>query len=70
MDGCAILWVIAWPSRGTVQDFVDGFVKHILDKLEKCKLQTYHQQQKPLGRMSTEHIFKLVFGNPLCLMIP
>ena len=36
MDGCAILWVIAWPSRGTVQDFVDGFVKHILDKLEKC----------------------------------
>ena len=24
-DGCAILWVIYWPNRGTVRDFVDSF---------------------------------------------
>jgi hypothetical protein len=23
LDGCAVLWVIPWPARGTVQDFID-----------------------------------------------
>ena len=36
MDGCVVLWVIARPSRGTVQDFVDGFLKYILGKLKEC----------------------------------
>ena len=33
IDGCAILWIIHWPSHGTVQDFVDGFLMYILEKL-------------------------------------
>ena len=25
LDGCAILWIIHWPSKGTVQDYVNNF---------------------------------------------
>ena len=28
IDGCAILWIIHWPSQGTVQDFVNGFLQY------------------------------------------
>jgi hypothetical protein len=33
MDGCAILWIIHWPSQGIVQDFIDGFIGYIMDAL-------------------------------------
>ena len=33
IDGCAVLWIIQWPSHGTVQYFVNGFLKYILEKL-------------------------------------
>ncbi len=29
VDGCAILWIIHWPNKGTVQDYVDNFVSYI-----------------------------------------
>ena len=29
IDGWAIFWVIHWPSRGTVQDYVDGVVEYV-----------------------------------------
>jgi len=38
IDGCAILWIINWPTRGTVQDFVDGFLQYILSKLKQSKV--------------------------------
>ncbi len=34
MDGCAILWVLHWPSKGSVQDLVTNVVKHITSKLK------------------------------------
>ena len=36
MDGYAILWVIAWVLRGTVQDLIAGYLEHILGKLKDC----------------------------------
>ena len=35
LDGCAILWVIHWPSDGTVRDFVDGFNQYVV-KMATC----------------------------------
>ena len=35
LDGCAILWVIHWPNRGIVQDFVDNFMSYIMAKVDK-----------------------------------
>lgn len=29
LDGCAVLWVIKWPTGGTVQDFLNSFRRHI-----------------------------------------
>ncbi len=34
MDGCAILWVVHWPGKGSVQDLVTNIVKHITSKLK------------------------------------
>ena len=25
IDGCVLFWVVAWPKRGTVQDFLNNF---------------------------------------------
>ena len=33
IDGCAILWIIHWPTNGTVQDFVNGFIGYVFRKL-------------------------------------
>ena len=35
LDRCAVLWIVPWPTNGTVQDFLDNFCHH-----EKCHLQT------------------------------
>ena len=34
LDGCAVLWVVPWPTGGTVQDFLDNFRRHIKGYLE------------------------------------
>ena len=34
IDGCAILWVVHWPSKGSVQDLVTNLVKHVTSKLK------------------------------------
>ena len=34
IDGCAILWVVHWPSKGSVQDLVTNFVKYVKGKLK------------------------------------
>lgn len=33
LDGSAVLWVIHWPSSGTVRDFVSNVKKYIARKL-------------------------------------
>ena len=33
VDGCALLWTVHWPSKGTVQNLVDEFYKYIGEKL-------------------------------------
>ena len=38
LDGCAILWVVPWPSSGTVQNFLNNFRNHIKDRLRKSEL--------------------------------
>lgn len=34
LDGCAVLWVVPWPTGGTVQDFLNNFRRHIRGYLE------------------------------------
>ena len=34
IDGCAILWIVHWPSKGIVQDLVTNFVKYVQGKLK------------------------------------
>ena len=36
IDGSAILWVVHWPSKGTVADFVQGFKKYIAEVLKNA----------------------------------
>ena len=38
IDGCAILWVIHWPSNGTVQDFVNSFSSYVFRKLRESDI--------------------------------
>jgi len=33
LDGCAILWVINWPNKGTVADFVNGFTRNVMKRV-------------------------------------
>lgn len=35
IDGCAILWIIHWPNKGTLQDYVNNFVSYISTKTDK-----------------------------------
>ena len=34
IDGCAVLWVVPWPSKGTILDFIQNFVAYINRMLE------------------------------------
>ena len=36
LDGCAVLWVIQWPTRGTVEDYIKNLLNYLLCCLEKC----------------------------------
>ena len=43
LDGCAILWVIQWPSntgkeKAQVKDFIDSFVSFILYKMQEADI--------------------------------
>ena len=33
IDGCAILWVVHWPTKGSVQDLVTNVVNYVTGKL-------------------------------------
>ena len=33
IDGCAILWVLQWPSKGFIKDVVLNFIKYATNKM-------------------------------------
>ena len=33
VDGCALLWCVKWPCKGTVQDYVNNFIVCVLQKV-------------------------------------
>uniref|UniRef100_UPI00358EAA80 uncharacterized protein n=1 Tax=Myxine glutinosa TaxID=7769 RepID=UPI00358EAA80 len=35
LDGCTVLWVVPWPTSGTVQDYLDRFCSYIQGCLKK-----------------------------------
>ena len=38
LDGCAVLWVVPWPTSGTVQDYMDRFRSYIQGRLKKTDI--------------------------------
>ena len=40
IDGCAILWVLQWPSKGFIKDVVLNFVKYATNKMH-CYRRTH-----------------------------
>ena len=34
LDGCAVMWVVPWPTVGTVQDFLNNVRRHIQSHLD------------------------------------
>ena len=36
IDGCAMVWVIPWPTNGTVKDFVINILTYVEEQLQKC----------------------------------
>ena len=34
IDGCAILWVLQWPSIGFIKDVVLNFVKYVNNNMQ------------------------------------
>ena len=36
IDGCAMLWLIQWPSKGTVMDYVENLLAYLRNKLKIC----------------------------------
>ncbi len=38
LDGCAVLWVVPWPTGGTVQDFLNNFRRHIQSHLDSSDI--------------------------------
>ncbi len=38
LDGCAVLWVVPWPTGGTVQDFLNNFRRQIQSHLDSSEV--------------------------------
>ena len=36
LDGCAILWVVHWPSKGKVINFIKNLLSYLAEKLKIC----------------------------------
>ena len=32
LDGCAILWVVSWPDKGTVAGYLNNFRRYLLEE--------------------------------------
>ena len=42
LDGCALLWTIAWPDQGKVQDVVNLFIDLMLKYIAISDVYLYH----------------------------
>ncbi|KAG0712796.1 hypothetical protein GWK47_017680 [Chionoecetes opilio] len=42
IDGCALLWVIHWPSKGTVEDLTKNFMRSLHFYLQQCRVHLSH----------------------------
>ncbi len=38
LDGCAVMWVIPWPTNGTVQDYLNNFRRNIMSYLKDSEV--------------------------------
>ena len=38
INGCVMLWMIPWPTNGTVMDFVINILTYVKEQLQKCHL--------------------------------
>ncbi|PIK51925.1 hypothetical protein BSL78_11180 [Apostichopus japonicus] len=45
LDGCAILWVVPWPTSGTVQDYHDRFRSYIQGRMKKTDVYLVFDRQ-------------------------
>ena len=36
VDGCAVLWVIQWPTSGTVEDYIKSLMAYVIGLLQRC----------------------------------
>ena len=57
VDGCAMLWVIPWPSKGNVEHFIINVISYINRLLQKCETHIifdryYEQSTKNCTRKS------------------
>jgi hypothetical protein len=55
--GCAMLWLIQWPSKGTVKYYMENLRAHLIDKLKICNTHLvfdryYNNNTKKVSRTS------------------
>ena len=46
LDGCAVLWVVPWPTGGTVHDFRNNFRRHIQSHLDSSDVYLLYYRYK------------------------
>ena len=56
IDGCAALWVVHWPSSGTITDYANNFMSYLMAFLEKSDVYlAFDRYQKPTIKGQTRH---------------
>ena len=70
LDGCALLWTVHWPEKGTVKDFAEAFYKKVWTFLTQADVYLVFDRyfdfsikdctrQERLGKVSKKHAFLL-----------
>ena len=42
LDGCAVFWVVAWPSKGNIGSLIANFRKYVINKSRLKITEVYH----------------------------
>ena len=42
LDGCAVFWVVAWPSKGNIGSLIENFRKYVINKSRLKIADVYH----------------------------
>ena len=56
-EGCAVLWVVPWPTGGTVQDFLNNVRRHIQSHLDSSSCSTDTRKEKLQRSRSQSSVF-------------